>query len=254
MKAIILSAGKGSRLYPMTNDLPKCLLPIGETTVLGHQLDVLNDNGIEKVVVVTGFRAPLVEKEIRNHDNNMNVTTVYNPFYQVSDNLASCWMAKDLMDENMLLINGDTLFTPELLRQVLDSETHDIQITIDKKAKYDWDDMKVTLDGDRLLAIGKDLKASRTHGESIGMLRFIGEGVFKFRSVLDDLIRTSDGTGAWFLSAINEIAKNDFEVKTFSIEGSRWAELDTIDDYKTCCALFGTPHNRQVQLSIVATG
>ncbi len=240
MKVIILSAGRGSRLLPLTTDLPKCLLPIGNTTVLGHQLNTLRENGITDVFVVTGFKTHLVEEEIAKQPAGMKIEAIFNPFFEVSDNLASCWMAKDIMDDNVLLINGDTLFESNLLRQVLNSKANNIQITIDRKDQYDWDDMKVTLDGPRLKAIGKDLKAHNTHAESIGMLRFIGEGVFQFRSILEQKMRSPQGTSSWFLSAIDAIAKSDFEVSTFSIEGLKWAELDTQDDYTNCCALFST--------------
>ena len=126
MHAIILSAGRGSRLLPLTEDLPKCLLPIGLTTVLGMQLDTLFNAGIEKVSVVTGFNAKMVEAEINARPSGPKVKIIYNPFYQVADNLASCWMARKEMKPDFLLINGDTLFSPELLEKVLSAPANPI--------------------------------------------------------------------------------------------------------------------------------
>ncbi|HFB55348.1 MAG TPA: phosphocholine cytidylyltransferase family protein [Hellea balneolensis] len=243
MKTIILSAGRGSRLLPLTADLPKCLLPMGESTVLGHQLHMLREAGLTDVHIVVGFKAALVEKEIAKHAAHLNISTVYNPFYQVSDNLASCWMARSAMDDNFLLINGDTLFEADLLSNVIASKTNNIQVTIDHKDSYDWDDMKVTLDGNRLRGIGKNLKPHDTHGESIGMLRFMGEGVFKFRKMLDDIMHTPGGTDAWFLSAIDTLAKSEFPVLTHSIKGLKWAELDNQEDYAICTEMFGGVQN-----------
>jgi len=159
MQAIILSAGRGSRLLPLTTNLPKCLLPIGLTTVLGMQLDTLHAAGIENVTVVTGFNAEMVEAELESRQKGPSVSTLFNPFYQVADNLASCWMVREEMKSDFLLINGDTLFSPNVLKAVLEAPKSDIAVTIDQKDHYDGDDMKVTLDRTRLTAIGKTLSA-----------------------------------------------------------------------------------------------
>lgn len=238
MRAIILAAGRGSRLLPLTENLPKCLLPIGETTVLSLQLDTLEAAGIQEAIVITGFMAGSVEAEVANRSGPMRVQTLFNPFYQVADNLASCWMARDFMTSDFVLINGDTLVEPALVRRVIESPVTDIQVTIDKKSEYDSDDMKVSLNGTILTAIGKSLEAEKTHGESIGFLRFMRNGPNLFRDKLHQMMRTGDGVHAWFLSAIDALAKSDTKVSTHSIQGMTWAELDTIDDYAVVKELF----------------
>ena len=194
MKAIILAAGRGSRLLPLTENLPKCLLPVGATTVLSLQLDTLERAGVEEAIVLTGFMAGSVEAEIEGRSGPMRVQTLFNPFYQVADNLASCWMARDFMQDDFLLINGDTLIEPALAERVVQSPANNIQVTIDKKPAYDSDDMKVTLNGTALTAIGKTLGADETHGESIGFLRFMQDGPRLFRDKLHQicLLYTSD--------------------------------------------------------------
>lgn len=241
MKAIILAAGRGSRLLPLTETLPKCLLPVAGTTVLSLQLDTLEKAGVSEAVIITGFMAGSVEAEIAGRTGPMRVQTLFNPFYQVADNLASCWMARDFMDGDFLLINGDTLFEQSLAESVIQSPANNIQVTIDKKAAYDSDDMKVTLNGTELTAIGKTLEAHETHGESIGFLRFMLEGPELFRAKLYQMMRTGDGVKAWFLSAIDALAKTGTDVATHSIEGRTWAELDTMEDYDAIKALFGAP-------------
>lgn len=241
MRAIILAAGRGSRLLPLTENLPKCLLPVGETTVLSLQLDTLEIAGIDEAIVITGFMAGRVEAELAGRSGAMRVQTLFNPFYQVADNLASCWMARDFMDDDFILINGDTLIEPSLAKTVVQSPVTDIQVTIDKKPVYDSDDMKVSLSGTALTAIGKTLAEDVTHGESIGFLRFMQDGPKLFRDKLHQMMRTGDGVQAWFLSAIDALAKTDTDIATFSIEGMLWAELDTMEDYATIKSLFGAP-------------
>jgi len=239
MHAIILSAGRGSRLLPLTTDMPKCLLPVGLTSVLSLQLDTLFRCGIKTATVVTGFNAHLVKQEINSRQTGPKVKTLYNPFFQVADNLASCWMARKSMKQDFLLINGDTLFSPALLETVLNAPAKDITVTIDKKGHYDGDDMKVSLDGDRLTAIGKTLLAQQTDGESIGMLRFMNDGPQIFRDELKRLMKLEDGTKSWFLSAIHGLAHSGQRIDTTNIQGGTWAELDTPEDYEICRQLFG---------------
>ncbi|MGJ8563650.1 MAG: sugar phosphate nucleotidyltransferase [Alphaproteobacteria bacterium] len=251
MRAIILSAGRGSRLLPLTTDRPKCLLPIGMTTVLGMQLDTLFKYGIEKVTVVTGFNEHMVEEEISSRQNGAHIETLFNPFFKVADNLASCWMARAAMDEDFILINGDTLFSPAILKAVLEAPKASISVTIDQKGHYDGDDMKVSLDGSRLTAIGKTLMPQQTHGESIGMLRFMGEGRDIFRNKLASIMRTESGTKSWYLSVIHGLAQAGVEVSTTNIKGSTWAELDTPEDYEICLSLFGGHERARERFAVV---
>lgn len=245
MKAVILSAGRGSRLLPLTDDRPKCLLPAGERTVLGLQLATLAQAGVRDVTVVTGFLPHLVEEEIERVNGELNageprIRTLYNPFYQIADNLASCWMARDAMREDFLVINGDTLFEPAIVAAVLNGpRSGEIQVTVDKKAAYDADDMKVTLDGERLTAIGKTLLASNSHAESIGMIRFVGGGPKRFTDKLEAMMRSPDGVSSWYLKAIDALARDGTSVTTCSIEGLTWAELDTPEDFENVTRLFG---------------
>jgi choline kinase len=208
---------------------------------LGLQLDTLEAEGIVSVTVVTGFNSHLVEAEIALRHGDMPVTCIFNPFYQVADNLASCWMARKAMTEDFLLLNGDTLFERALLRTILDSYAQPIMVTIDKKQAYDSDDMKVTLDGTSLLSIGKTLSKSETHGESIGILRFMAEGRAQFTDMLDTLLRTPDGTNAWFLTALDRLAKQGTPVKTLNIAGHNWQEIDTPEDYEKAWVKFDQP-------------
>ena len=102
--------------------------------------------------------------------------TLFNPFFAVSDNIGSCFLARDLCAIEAVLLNGDTLFEPAVLRRAFRAPEAPITVTIDRKAAYDADDMKVSVDGTRLRAIGKTLRPDETDGKSIGLLLFRGRG------------------------------------------------------------------------------
>ena len=240
MKTIILSAGQGSRLLPLTEDRPKCLLNLGKNTILGVQLAALKAGGASEVVIVTGFRTAAVEKAAEEaSEPSFNVRTLFNPFYNVADNLASCWMARKEMLEPFLLLNGDTLFQPEIMTKLLQASPAPITLTIDKKADYDSDDMKVKLAGSRLLDVGKTLEPEDTHGESIGFSRFDKSGAQAFIETLEQTMRTPNGLNWWYLKAIAVLAEKG-QVETCSIEGLKWGEVDFLPDLEVAKETFGT--------------
>jgi len=230
MKALILSAGQGSRLLPLTADTPKCLLPLGPMGLIEWQLEALVASGFDEVVVVTGYGSEKVAATLeRWRRPGLSVRTVFNPFYNVADNLASCWLARQEMDQDFLILNGDTLFEPDILRTVLASPDAPITITIDRKPCYDSDDMKVEVDGDSLVSVGKVLPADITNGESIGMLLFRGKGPALFADMLDQFMHTPEGLKTWYLKVIDRLAKTGV-VKAASIEGKEWGEVDFLED------------------------
>ena len=231
-KAIILSAGKGSRLLPLTADRPKCLVELSGRSLLEWQLDALEAAGVGDVVVVTGFRDDLVEEVAARRDG---VRTLFNPFYHVADNLGSVWMARSELDRDTLLLNGDTLVSSALLDIVLGARTGPIAVTVDEKESYDSDDMKVLREGDQLLRIGKALEDY--NAESIGLLAFRGDGPRRFAAQVDRMMRWPDGTRRWYLRAIDQLAQDGADVRTVSIRGEAWQEVDFPEDLEKARAL-----------------
>jgi choline kinase len=233
-KAVILSAGKGSRLLPLTADRPKCLIALSGKTLLDWQLDVLQAAGVREIVVVTGFREHLVEETAARRTG---VRTLFNPFYHVADNLGSVWMARGEFDRDLLLLNGDTLVSGPLLARVLAAEAGPIAVTVDEKDDYDSDDMKVLREGDRLLRIGKALEAGQYNAESIGLLAFRGEGPRLFVEQVERMMRSAEGTRRWYLRAIDALAQAGAEIRTVSIRGEEWQEVDFPEDVEKAEAL-----------------
>ncbi len=233
MKAIILSAGQGSRLGQLTSDRPKCLIDFAGRTLLDRQLDTLAANGITEAVVVTGFHDELVEAAIARRAGGPRVRTVFNPFYKVADNLGSLFVAREELTGDCLVWNGDTLVSDELMSQVLANSRPGICVTIDRKDGYDDDDMKVVTDAEgRLHAIGKRLPMGNVNAESIGLLAFRGDGAARFRTAIERAIRTPEGTTIWYLRVIHHIAQ-DSDVWTLDIAGEEWGEVDFPPDVES---------------------
>ncbi len=234
-KAIILSAGQGSRLLPLTADVPKCMIDFNGRTLIEWQIAALRANGIRHICVVTGFRTEVVEAHLAKIEG-MEIETIFNPFFKVADNLGTCWIARHAMDRDFIILNGDTIVSDEIVARLMAGARAGINVTVDVKAAYDEDDMKVHREGARLLSIGKRLPAGEANAESIGMLAFTGEGPSIFRDQVESMMRTPEGVQRWYLRAIDMLAKQH-EVNTVSIEGLAWAEVDFSEDVETARAL-----------------
>jgi choline kinase len=230
-KAIILSAGQGSRLGHLTDDRPKCLIDFNGRSLLDRQLDALAANGVEEAVVVTGFRDDQIEAALAARgERGPKVRTVYNPFYKVADNLGSLFVALGELTGDVLVWNGDTLVSEELMARVIGNDRQGICVSIDRKDSYDEDDMKVVVDEEgRLHAIGKRLEMSDVNAESIGLLAFRGDGSTVFAKAIERAIRTTEGTTIWYLRVIHQIAQ-EAPVWTLDINGHEWGEVDFPED------------------------
>ena len=166
-----------------------------------------------------------VEERLDRRYGPKRIRTLYNPFFDVADNLATVWMAREELSGDFLLLNGDTLFEPAVVQRLLDSPPRPITLARDHKSRYDSDDMKVCLDGDRLLNIGKDLEPDSVDGESIGMLLFRGQGGQLFREAVAEVMYTPVALKQWYLSVIDKLAPGG-QVWSQSINGLQWGELD----------------------------
>lgn len=228
MKAIILCAGQGRRLLPHTESTPKCLLPLGNKYFIEWQIDTLMAVGIKQVTAVVGYAAQRVT-ELLNERYGVAVQTVYNPFFEIADNLASCWMVRHHINDEFILLNGDTLFEPAIITQLLQSSDKPVVITTDHKDTYDEDDMKIIADQSDLLAVGKKLPLEQVNGESIGILRFDRQGAKLFKDEINQRMYQPQALQQWYLSAIDKLAQQG-HVGTCSIHGKDWTELDFVHD------------------------
>jgi choline kinase len=231
LKAIILSAGQGRRLMPLTSNMPKCCLPLHGISILEWQLSQISQCDVDEVVVVTGFASDRVD-EIVNQFKGINVRTLHNPMFAHTDNLGTCWEARFEMAGPFVLMNGDTLFESAVLQRLLATDTGlPITLASDTKTHYDLDDMKIIADGERLLKVSKQLDISLVDGESIGLMVFNQLGANAFTTKLEEMMDKSDALKLWYLSAIDQLASQGI-VGICRINGLSWCEVDDAADFK----------------------
>lgn len=234
MKAILLSAGQGRRLLPWTAEQPKCLLPVaGEESLLAHQLRALARAGVTHATVAAGFGVEQVERALHAlRVPGLSVEMLFNPFFALADNLVTCWLARGAMDQDFVLLNGDTLFEDRVLARLLDGVPGPIALAVDPKRRFDDDDMRVARDArGRLAAIGKHLAAERADAESIGLALFRGEGPKRFAQALDRAVRRPEALSSWYVAALADLAA-ELAIETLSVEGLWWREIDSPEDLR----------------------
>ncbi|MGH7801509.1 MAG: sugar phosphate nucleotidyltransferase [Thermodesulfobacteriota bacterium] len=230
MKAIILAAGRGSRLYPYTKYIPKCLLDIGGESILEHQMNHIRDCGIDEVVIVVGFGFEKVENFLRDYDGlGMRITTLYNPFYQTTNSLISLWIAKCEMNKDIVIINGDDVFEIDVLEKVLGVRDEKICLPVKRKQGYEDEDMKVVIQGSRIIEVGKTL-TSYPSAESVGIRVFRDIGVDLIKRAIEEEMRAAGAEKKWYASAIQRLVTKGYRIKSLDIEDLFWMDVDYTSD------------------------
>ncbi len=238
MKLFILSAGTGSRLWPLTKDRPKALIDLGDgTTLLERQITVAANSGLfDEIIFITGYKHEQIEQTVEQYRSKVAISLLYNPFYDVSNNLVSLWLGHLLMTDNDYMIsNGDNIYKPDIFNRVYSEEKEIIQITINRKDSYDADDMKVTLSKTgAALRVHKEIEQDKTHAESVGLALVRGrQSRMLFVNAMLRLIRKKEYLNRFWLEIFNALADAQNVVKTAEIHHSEWKEIDFHPDIKT---------------------
>jgi len=234
MKIIILAAGKGERLYPITKNTPKPLIDLGDgETLLEKQLKSLSESQvIDEVIIVIGYLCEQVESKLKNFKTNLNIRTLYNPFYEMSNNLITLWLSKCEMNEDFLITNGDTLFISDVVKDLVNKTNDGIYVTICYRDDIGEDDMKVILDeNQKVLKVSKEIQDSNI--ESIGLVKVKGEKYRNiYQNVLEQLARDQTYLNKFWLETFNVLADKGVEVNSFEIDKDKWREIDFHFDLK----------------------
>lgn len=226
-KAVILAAGIGSRLRPLTNDVPKCLLKINSINILEQQIKNLTECGIQEITVVTGYKSGMVKRFCR--ENSWNINLIENKYYSDTSNLFSLWLAKETFEHGFICLNSDVVFDIEILRSLLKSE-EDICLAVDKKECTE-EDMKVNVRNGVITNIGKRIHKEQVYGEFIGISKFSEKGSEYLILVLTDMSTDSMKKG-YVALGIQKLIERGHKVQGLEIQRRFWADIDFIEDLK----------------------
>lgn len=226
MRFIILAAGQGTRMHPFTKITPKCLMHLGHgETVAARMARILKKIKPEAdIVFVLGF----MHKDIRAV-LPASVKIIQNPFYSVSNSIASLWFARELLDTDIILINGDIVLSEAALSEI--ASLHNPATMIIDSSKRENLDCGVVVDGKRVTLMAKTFKSG--YGEYTGVLQMSAEIAGMVRRQTEEMIESNDLNNWSEYSLIQLILSNDLFVTYHDIAGHEWAELDTLNDLVT---------------------
>jgi len=222
MKAIIVAAGKGSRLLPHTENMPKCLLKVRGHSILDYQLNALYACGIKDIVIVTGY----LEEKIRQHIT-VPVTFITNSEYRDTNSAYSLLLAKDHLRDGFIHINSDLLFHPEMLKALIDHKEESGMI-IERIVQTGSDMKKIVLQGNNIVRMDKKLPENEADAEAVGPVKFGKEGSKKIISMLESLTE-EEKAREWAYGLFSKFASTNSFVGVDN-PGYFWAEIDTASD------------------------
>jgi choline kinase len=228
MTGLVLAAGPGRRLLPLTADLPKTLLPLTDgRTILDLALRNLRSVGLEDVVVVTGFAAKRIEERLpglqRRH--GVRIELVFNERAQEWNNAFSLWLARDTLSDGALLVNGDTVHPVSVEEGLLAARGPDVLLAVDREKPLGDEEMKVLLsEGGGLKRISKYVDPASADGEYIGVALIEPSAAGPLADALEETWRRDPSL--YYEDGLQEFVERDGKARVVPIGTADWVEVD----------------------------
>ena len=234
MKAIILAAGVASRLRPLTNNTPKCLLKVGDQSILERTVRNLSINGIEDIIVVTGYLKEMIEEFLLSKFPELNFTFLFNEKFDSTNNIYSLWMTKEeILGHDMLLLDSDIIFDSRIIGQLTNSDYENC-LAVRSDHELDEEEMKLLLHEDgSIREISKVVDPKLAIGESIGIQKFEKKFVWRLFTILDRKILDDKDVNLFYEAAFQDALNSGCKIFPVDVENFKCMEIDTAEDFKS---------------------
>ena len=225
MRAIILAAGTGTRLSPLTDACPKCLVPIGGQTLVDRQIEALRSVDVEDIVLVVGYEAD----QVRDHFGAA-VRYIENPDYLTTNSIYSLYLAGAAMDVDTFLFNCDILFHAGILQRMLNSGYPNV-VAVDGRVERVAGEMNVVLDTEaRVGGISKALDPQACQAQSVQLVKFDVSGARAVRAEVERLIQLAQRE-VFPTSAYGPLIQAGL-LYAVEVGDLPWTEVDSLEDYE----------------------
>ena len=232
MKAIILAAGTASRLRPLTDSPPKCLLKIGGRSLLQRSIDALTANGISEIVIVTGYLHEQIESFVGRQYPGLRVTYIYNKEYSTTNNIYSLWLARPEADgEDVLLLDSDLLYDPAILNRVM-ACSHSNVLTLIRHPLGEEEMKVVTDEQGSILEISKTCNPALAAGESLGIERMSKSYTTALYRELALMIGREGLSNIFYERAFERLIPQGHTFRVLDVSDLFSCELDTVEDFE----------------------
>ena len=233
MKALILAAGFGSRLMPITENIPKSLVEVNGKPILFKQIDNLLENGIKDITIISGYKADVLEQKVKEKYPNINI--IESVDYATTNNMYSAYLGKKAMgNSSFLMMNADVFFDSSVLKALIKDKSKNAIVT--DIGTYYEESMKVIEKDGRLIKISKQITKEDALGASIDVYKFSREGGKAFFNKCHEYIDIKKEVKLWSEVALNDIL-SEVEFHACPLVG-RWFEIDNHDDLRKAEEIF----------------
>ena len=227
MKVLIMAAGVGSRISRHMQGRPKCCVSVGGKPLIRYTVELLNSMGITDIALVTGYQASFVVQAL----DGCRYTNFYNPFYKITNSIASTWCAREFISpsEDLIIMNGDVFAEEGVFRALMQDERSPVMLSDSSRIqgadyRFQWSEKNT------LIKYGKELEDSETSGEYVGIGKISGRVLWDFKQRVIDMVNGQD-YHCWWEEAIYRTVDEGKQVFVHDVAGLFWAEVDYIEDY-----------------------
>ncbi len=241
LKAVILAAGMGSRLQPLTDNCPKCLLLVGGSTILERMITNIQACGINEIVFVLGYLGEEIESYVVRNFPDLTHHFIYNQSFEATNTGYSLLLAETaLAGTGFVKFDADVVFDREILDKLIANPFSDC-LCLDRNIQLEAEEVKVLADSNhRVLQVSKTVNPKEALGESIGIEK-IGPQTskllfFELRSMMQDTANHQD----YYEAAYERLIDADTTFHAVDITGHNWTEIDTPEDFQAANQTFGS--------------
>jgi choline kinase len=239
MTAIILAAGRSTRLYPLTRDIPKCLLHVGDRTILDRTIDAVRCNGVNSLLIIVGFEKEKIIAHIHDRWPDLAIRCVENPDYAVTNNAASLLCARSAVgSDDVLLLDSDIVFDPEILRIMVDAP-YGACCALRTGGTIGAEEIKIELgEGTCIRRIGKEITLARSAGESVGIEKFSSAAMLRLFQTLEQRILVEQRKEEFYEASFQQMIDEGMDFRAIDIGPLNCIEVDTESDLREARSMF----------------
>jgi NDP-sugar pyrophosphorylase family protein len=233
--ALLLAAGMGSRLAPLTDSKAKCLVEVSGISMLERLVRVLGRYGFDRLVVVVGHEGDSIMDYLGDRAGALQVSYIVSPCYRTTNNIYSLWLARNAIDEPFLLVESDLLFDESLLEGMMKTDT----IAVSRQLEW-MNGTTVTLGkgGVSAFCLGEMSRLDARHYKTVNIYSFSRRTWDAIRVRLDEYIAASR-TGDYYESVFADmVARGELALTPVLFDADRWYEVDTLEDLAAAEAMF----------------
>lgn len=243
MNALLLAAGRGTRISRYLSGNPKCTVSIGKSTLIEGTVKLLKKVGIDNIAIALGYRQEVIRDILKDYD----IKFYYNPFYDVTNSIASAWFAKEFLagDEDIIIMNAD-VFVEQNVLETLIGECRSPVMLSDESRKEDGD-YKFYYENEVLIKYGKELTGKDITGEYVGIAKLGKDYLPRFVTKLEHMV-CSQKHQVWWENVLYEDTK-ECPIYVHNIQGKFWAEVDYVEDYERILNYLGYQLNEFLNIN-----